>query len=167
MVIRVAVIEDETGLHGYYGKMMEAWGTARNVRIAATFVGSAEEYLFKYDGQNIFDIIFLDICMKDMNGMELAHEIRKSDRNVQIVFLTGKTEYVFEGYEIGAVRYLVKPVAGSDLKKALDACMERLEGAREDFITIKCHGENLRLSRSEIISVQVDGHYLQDRKSVV
>ncbi len=163
MVIRVAVIEDETGLHGYYGKMMEAWGTARNVRIAATFVGSAEEYLFKYDGQNIFDIIFLDICMKDMNGMELAHEIRKSDRNVQIVFLTGKTEYVFEGYEIGAVRYLVKPVAGSDLKKALDACMERLEGAREDFITIKCHGENLRLSRSEIISVQVDGHYLQMR----
>ncbi|MDE6920953.1 MAG: hypothetical protein K2P89_13790, partial [Lachnospiraceae bacterium] len=62
MLIRVAVIEDETGLHGYYGKMMEAWGTARNVRIAATFVGSAEEYLFKYDGQNIFDIIFLDIC---------------------------------------------------------------------------------------------------------
>ena len=98
MVIRVAVIEDETGLHGYYGKMMEAWGTARNVRIAATFVGSAEEYLFTNDGQNIFDIIFLDICMKDMNGMELAHEIRKSDRNVQIVFLTGKTEYVFEGY---------------------------------------------------------------------
>ena len=48
---------------------------------------------------------------------KLAHEIRKSDRNVQIVFLTGKTEYVFEGYEIGAVRYLVKPVAGSDLEK--------------------------------------------------
>ena len=41
--------------------------------------------------------------MKDMNGMELAHEIRKSDRNVQIVFLTGNPEYVFEGYEIGAV----------------------------------------------------------------
>lgn len=58
--------------------------------------------------------------------MELAHEIRKFDRNVQIIFLTGKPEYVFEGYEIGAVRYLIKPVGESGLAKALDACMEKL-----------------------------------------
>lgn len=161
MFVRVAIVEDETELHDYYGKMIEAWGKARNVRIAATFIESSEEYLFKYDRQNIFDIIFLDVCMKDMNGMELAHEIRKFDRNVQIVFLTGKSEYVFEGYEIGAVRYLVKPVAESDLEKALDVCLEKLESIREDYIAIKYHGENLRFSRSEIIFVKVDGHYLK------
>lgn len=157
----MAIVEDETELHDYYGKMIEAWGKARNVRIAATFIESSEEYLFKYDRQNIFDIIFLDVCMKDMNGMELAHEIRKFDRNVQIVFLTGKSEYVFEGYEIGAVRYLVKPVAESDLAKTLDVCMEKLGSIREDYIAIKYHGENLRFSRSEIIFVKVDGHYLK------
>lgn len=157
----MAIVEDETELHDYYGKMIEAWGKARNVRIAATFIENSEEYLFKYDRQNIFDIIFLDVCMKDMNGMELAHEIRKFDRNVQIVFLTGKSEYVFEGYEIGAVRYLVKPVAEGDLEKALDVCLEKLESIREDYIAIKYHGENLRLSRSEIIFVKVDGHYLK------
>lgn len=161
MFVRVAIVEDETELHDYYGKMIEAWGKARNVRIAATFIENSEEYLFKYDRQNIFDIIFLDVCMKDMNGMELAHEIRKFDRNVQIVFLTGKSEYVFEGYEIGAVRYLVKPVAEGDLEKALDVCLEKLESIREDYIAIKYHGENLRLSRSEIIFVKVDGHYLK------
>ena len=85
MVIRVAVIEDETGLHGYYGKMMEAWGTARNVRIAATFVGSAEEYLFKYDGQNIFDIIFLDICMKDQKvRQECADRVPHGEDGVRV-----------------------------------------------------------------------------------
>lgn len=161
MFVRVAIVEDETELHDYYGKMIEAWGKARNVRIAATFIENSEEYLFKYDRQNIFDIIFLDVCMKDMNGMELAHEIRKFDRNAQIVFLTGKPEYVFEGYEIGAVRYLVKPVAEGDLEKALDVCLEKLESIREDYIAIKYHGENLRLSRSEIIFVKVDGHYLK------
>mgnify|MGYP001055306713 CR=1 FL=1 len=84
MFIRIAIAEDETPLHDYYSKMIEAWGASKNVRIMTTFVESSEEYLFKYDKQNIFDIIFLDVCMKDMNGMELAHEIRKSDRNVQI-----------------------------------------------------------------------------------
>lgn len=161
MLVRMAIVEDETGLYDYYRKMVEAWGNARNVRLTTTFVGSSEEYLFKYDRQNVFDILFLDVCMKDMNGMELAHEIRKFDRNVQIVFLTGKTEYVFEGYEIGAVRYLVKPVSESELAKALDACMQKLEDIREDYIAVKYHGENLRLARSEIISVTVDGHYLK------
>ena len=163
MLVRIAIVEDETELHDYYKMMMEAWGNARNIRLIITYVESSEEYLFKYDKQNIFDIIFLDVCMKDMNGMELAHKIREFDRDVQIMFITGNREYVFEGYEIGAVRYLMKPVEESDLVKSLDACMEKLGNSREDYLTIKYHGENLRLSRSEIIFVKVDGHYLQMR----
>lgn len=161
MVVRVAIVEDEAKLHAYYGKMVEAWGKKGNVRPVLTYVESAEEYLFKYERKNLFDIIFLDVCMKDMNGMELAHEIRKFDRNVQIVFLTGKSEYVFEGYEIGAVRYLVKPVEEGELAKALDACMEKLGSSREDYLTMKYQGENLRLLKSEILSIQVEGHYLK------
>ncbi len=161
MLVRVAIVEDEAELRDYYGKMVEAWGEARELRLSITFAESSEEYLFKYNRQNIFDIIFLDICMKNMNGMELAHEIRKFDRNVQIVFITGKAEYVFEGYEIGAVRYLIKPVEESELMKTLDACMEKIGSNREDYLTIKYQGENLRLSRSEIMFVKVDGHYLQ------
>lgn len=163
MLVKVAIVEDETELHDYYGKMIEVWGNERNIRVITTFIENAEEYLFKYDGQNIFDIIFLDVCMKDMNGMELAHEIRKFDRNVQIVFLTGNAEYVFEGYEIGAVRYLIKPVEESELAKALDACMEKLGSGRDDYLMIKYQGENLRLSRNEIVLIKVDGHYLQMR----
>lgn len=161
MLVRLAIVEDDAQLHNYYGKMIETWAKARKVRLNITFIESAEEYLFKYDRPNEFDILFLDVCMKDMNGMELAHAVRKFDRRVQIVFLTGKTEYVFEGYEIGAVRYLVKPVEENELAKALEACMEKLEGSRDDYLTIKYHGENLRLSRSDIVSVKVEGHYLQ------
>ncbi len=163
MLVRVAIVEDEAKLHDYYGKMVEAWGNVKNFRPVMTYVESAEEYLFKYGGQNIFDIIFLDVCMKDMNGMELAHEIRKFDRNVQIVFMTGKSEFVFEGYEIGAVRYLIKPVQEGELMKALDACMEKLGSSREDYLTMKYQGENLRLSRGEILFIQVEGHYLKMR----
>lgn len=161
MLVRVAIVEDEEELHEYYQKLIAGWGEVNSVRTVTTFIRSSEEYLFKYERQNAFDIIFLDVCMKDMNGMELAHEIRKFDRNVQIVFITGKSEYVFEGYEIGAVRYLIKPVEESELAKALDACMEKLQKSREDYLAVKYLGENLRLSKSEIIFIKVAGHYLQ------
>lgn len=161
MLIRVAVVEDETELYDYYGKLLEAWGKARKIRVNIVFAASAEEYLFHYDGRNMFDILFLDVCLKDKNGMELAREIRKSDRKVQIVFLTGNKEYVFEGYEIGAVRYLIKPVGESELTKAMDACVEKLESGREDYFPMMYHGENLRISRSDILYVKVEGHYLQ------
>lgn len=161
MLIRVAMVEDETELHAYFGRMAEAWGKSRNIRIVTTFLESAEEYLFKYGRQNRFDVLFLDVCMKQMTGMELAREIRRYDRNVQIVFLTGKAEYVFEGYEIGAVRYLMKPVEEGELFKALDACLEKLESGREDYLAFLYQGENLRLFMSEIIRIKVEGHYLQ------
>lgn len=161
MVVRIAVVEDEEELYDYYRKMFETWGGANDVRLILTYVGSAEEFLFKYDGQNVFDIIFLDVWMKNMNGMELAREIRKFDQNVQIVFLTGNPEYVFEGYEIGAVRYLIKPIDESKLKQALDTCMEKIKNRNEDYLTVKYLGENLKLSRNEILYVKVEGHYLQ------
>lgn len=161
MLVRIAIVEDEEELYDYYSKMLEAWGEANDARLILTYVGSSEEFLFKYDKQNVFDIIFLDVWMNDMNGMELAREIRKYDQNVQILFLTGNPEYVFEGYEIGAVRYLIKPIDESRLKQALDACMEKLKNRTEDYLIIKYLGENLKLSRNEIIYVKVEGHYLQ------
>lgn len=159
MLVRISIVEDEEQLHNYYRKILEAWGEANGVRLSLTYVRSSEEFLFKYDKQNIFDIIFLDVWMNDMNGMELAREIRKFDQNVQIVFLTGNQEYVFEGYEIGAVRYLVKPIDESKLTQALDACMEKIREHAEDYLTIRYLGENLKLSRNEIIYMYTAPEY--------
>lgn len=161
MLIRIAIVEDESDQYEYYRKMLEVWSEANGVQLSITYIESAEEFLFKYDRQNVFDIILLDVCMKDMNGMELAHTIRKFDRNVQIVFITGDSEYVFEGYEIGAVRYLIKPVDEGKLTEALNTCMEKIEKQVEDYMTFQYFGENLKLSRREIIYLRVDGHYLQ------
>lgn len=57
-----------------------------------------------------FDIIFLDIIMGDMNGMTCARIIRQQDTLVKIIFLTSSTDYVYEGYEVNATGYLVKPI---------------------------------------------------------
>ena len=160
MFIRIAIAEDETPLHDYYSKMIEAWGASKNVRIMTTFVESSEEYLFKYDKQNIFDIVFLDVCMKDMNGMELAHEIRKSDRNVQIVFLTGNPEYVFEGYEVGALRYLLKPLTEEKFFPLLEE-IEKEKQKEQPYLIEMISGEQVKMDIKDILYIEVNGHYLK------
>ena len=63
-------------------------------------------------------------------GMELAKEIRKYDKEVQMVFLTGVSDYVFEGYEIGAMRYLLKPVQQEKLSETLNTLLEAIVKAK-------------------------------------
>ena len=81
---------------------------------------SAEELLFECAEGFPFDVIFLDIQMQEMNGIDCARKIRLIDKKISIVFLTMMKEYVFDGYEVNAIRYLLKPLQ-------LDKCKEVLE----------------------------------------
>lgn len=160
MRIRIAVVEDEAEQQEYVKKMLEHWSAQSGESISVTPITCAEEYVIKYNQPDTFDVLLLDVCMKQMNGMELAKEIRKYDREVQILFLTGISDYVFEGYEIGAVRYLMKPVEQSKLEEAMTVCLEKIKQKSEDYLSFKYGGEMIRLLRSDILYVEVYGHYL-------
>lgn len=161
MRIRIAVVEDETEQYEYVENMLKKWAEKKEESIHVTHVSCAEEYLINYDQPDTFEIVFLDVCMKQMNGMELAREIRKFDREVQIIFLTGISDYVFEGYEIGAIRYLLKPVEQKKLEETLEVCVEKIKNSVEDYLSFKYQGEIIRLNCSDILYVEVFGHYLQ------
>ena len=64
--------------------------------------------------QKTFDLIFIDIQMKPLNGLETAKRVRSLDEGVLIVFITGWKEYVFDAFDVGAFHYLLKP--GSNRK---------------------------------------------------
>ena len=63
------------------------------------------------------DILLLDIQMDQINGMDTARKIRKVDNNMEIIFITSLIDYVQEGYEVRAYRYLLKPIELEELKK--------------------------------------------------
>ncbi len=72
---------------------------------------SAEAFLFHYAEDKSCDILLLDVEMGAMNGVELAKRIREENDALQIVFITGYTDYIAEGYDVSALHYLVKPVS--------------------------------------------------------
>ena len=91
MRIRIAVVEDITEQYEYVHKLLKVWAEQSGESIAVTHVTCAEEYLISYSQPDTFDILFLDVYMKQMNGMELAKEIREKFSNKSIWLYTGGT----------------------------------------------------------------------------
>lgn len=115
---------------------------------------SAEELLFECENHFPFDCIFLDIQMKDMNGVECARRIRQSDEKVKIVLLSVIQDYVFEGYEVGAMRYLLKPLQQEKCHALLDLVEASLE-TKHHFVYVN----KTKVDCEDIIYIESQGHY--------
>jgi DNA-binding LytR/AlgR family response regulator len=86
-------------------------------------------------GTEAYDILFLDIRFsgKDL-GMEAARELRRKGNNAIFILLTSLSEYATEGYEVDALRYLVKPVTEEKLTAALDAALSKMDSQKHTVI---------------------------------
>lgn len=106
---------------------IEEWKQLHNIPITIHTYKSSEDFLFHFADDPNVDILLLDIEMPGMNGMELAKHLRKTDDQIQMIFVTGKTEYVYEGYSVNAVSYLLKPIK----KEQFFQCLEKAMLARD------------------------------------
>ncbi|HCP7039515.1 TPA: two-component system response regulator RgbR, partial [Clostridioides difficile] len=80
------------------------------------------------------DILLLDIKMEKLNGMDTARKIREVDDEMEIIFVTSLIDYVQEGYEVRAYRYLLKPIELEELKKHVLTCIKDIEINKESHI---------------------------------
>jgi len=102
--------------------------------------------------------LFLDIEMEKMDGIALAREIRKHNRQMQIIFVTGYMEYIQEGYDVEALHYLLKPVSQEKIDSVLDRAVERLKTA-DAVLLVESGGEVLRLPLKEIRFIESNRNY--------
>lgn len=93
--------------------------------------------LFEYEsgeafisGEKDIDLVFLDIMMPGVSGMDVARRLVDEDRDTRIVFTTSSVEYVAEGYDVSALHYLVKPFKPEKLKEVLDRFVVKLKSVR-------------------------------------
>ena len=115
-----------------------------------TFSGGSS--LYEVFLKNPFDLVFLDIEMPGIDGITLAKRLRAVSENVQIVFLTSHIEYALEGYEVNALRYLVKPVDMNKLSEVLKYIQDKKNNSRQ--IMIKQEGEDIVIDISDVIYME-------------
>ena len=139
--MKIAYCEDEKIQKEILEESLGRWGKTDLV-----WYESAEQMLFECDGRYPFDLIILDIQMKKQNGMELARRIRQTDAQVPILFLTAMKEYVFEGYEVKALRYLIKPVQD----EALFAILDEIQSADQRYVLLN----GSRINLNDLIYVE-------------
>lgn len=104
--MKIAICDDDEHFRVLMSEILTDNFSASN-KIAISLFDSGERLLSEFN-RNTFDIIFLDIQMKELNGLETAKRIRETDGSVILVFLTSFREYAISGYEYGAFRYLLK-----------------------------------------------------------
>ncbi len=110
---------------------------------------SAVNWLGKHFGE--MDILFLDVEMNGLTGMEAAKLIREKDRDILLVFVTGYPDYVFDGYTVQALDYLIKPVKKEKLKEVLDRAEAALEARAPKTFTVQNAEGLFRIPFSEIL----------------
>ncbi|MFA3976394.1 LytR/AlgR family response regulator transcription factor [Clostridioides difficile] len=101
------------------------------------------------------DILLLDIKMEKLNGMDTARKIREVDNEMEIIFVTSLIDYVQEGYEVRAYRYLLKPIELEELKKHVLTCIKDIEINKESHITIKNKSNTYKIYLNEIKYIEV------------
>lgn len=102
-------------------------------------------------------LVFLDIQMGKLTGMETARQLREIDREVDIIFISGITTYMQEGYEVNAKRYLIKPITLEEFTRQVKPCIQAILKKQEEFIWIKSGYASYRLLVHDILYAETYG----------
>lgn len=159
MNYKVAICDDRQEDIDYVSKVVKSWAATSGYMITVNTFRSAEAFLFHYDVENNYDILLLDIEMGRMNGVELAKKVRRGNREIQIVFISGYNDYIADGYDVEALHYILKPVNADKLNKVLDRACERLK-KNEAALIFDLPDGMVRILFYEIRYIEVRANYV-------
>ena len=155
-MIRIAVVDDEKEciekIKRYFDGMSE-------YKAETFYADSAELLLKKYDDGERYDIIFLDIEMNGISGIDAAKRICAAGGSPLIIFTTAHKKYVNEAFYVNAFQYMFKPIEYSDLRYELDRAVKTI-ALRHSTFEINFGHEKVILKSSDIIYIETRGRHL-------
>lgn len=156
---KIAVVDDELlcckKLETYFAQYAEKTKEQFQIRCFQRGTTFLDEY------ERDFDLVFLDIDMPGLNGMQTAKELRLMDEDVGIIFVTNLARYALYGYEVNALDFIVKPVLYENFSYKLRKALRIRQHFREEkFVVIQHDGVSQKVKLSDILYVEADGSYV-------
>lgn len=150
--MKIAICDDEAPIREVLKSKIEKYYFSRKVDFSIDGYDSGES-LLRQELDKI-DVLFLDVDMPGLSGMETANEIRKTNKTMIIVFLTAYSEFVFESFKVDAFRYLVKPLKDSELAEVLEAVQGKLYDDGGDCLSFQFQNETYNTRYSDILYIE-------------
>lgn len=163
MQLRIAICDDEEIYRSTLCDYIERWKktTAHN-NVIMQLYKSGEDLIYDLEGGAIFNLLFLDIEIPgEQNGLAIAKEIYSKDPYTTIVFVTNYSEYACSGYEVNALRYLIKPITFENIRECLDITWHKLEMLAEESVVIQEGGKVISLPIRSFVYAESFGHILR------
>jgi DNA-binding LytR/AlgR family response regulator len=155
--MHIAICDDDTLAINQLQTLIARYADERGLPCTISTYTSPPVFLASSE---VFDAIFLDVAMPEMDGFSLAHYIRTVDTYVQVVFVTNMGETMSRGYEVMASGFIVKPVKQENVFPVMDRIIKSYEINKPVYDVKMKSGEHVFLQISKIIYIESQLHYL-------
>ena len=156
MIIKICILEDELIYHEQIKKIIQIYKEKNNINIEADYYCCSTSELI--DHACDFHLFLLDIQLKEENGINVAKQLRTAGYKGAIVFLTSYEDYVFDGYNVNALNYLLKPLTYEQFYNCIMRLAERLENL---YFTFRQKDAYERIPYNEILYFTSRNQYVE------
>lgn len=155
-MIKIAIVDDDISYANQLKEYLHRYETDFSENFEITSYLDGDVIVEDYHSQ--FDIIFMDVEMRFMDGMSAAEEIRKMDKEVVIIFITNMPQYAIRGYAVEALDYILKPVTYFAFSQRLARAISRMKKREQKSLVIPIKGGSVRLDANTIHYIESQGH---------
>lgn len=158
IVVNVIIVEDNPADVSVLSNMLARYSAENGVQFRTAVYGDAYAFLESYRADA--DVIFMDIELPGMNGMEAAKRLRETDTSVSLMFVTNMAQFAVNGYEVDALDFIVKPIIWEQFRLKLGRALSRTGLAGDVVLPVKTSDGFVSVPASRLKYVEVMGHRL-------
>ena len=157
MTISALICDDLPEERMNLSRMLRQYEQAKGLELNIETAADGSELLSLWRPER-WDIVFLDIYMPQMDGVEAARRLRKKDSRCEIVFATTSRDHGMEGYELHAMDYLTKPFAQAEVDSVMDWFLQTRAEKRRELQVRTQAGEEETIRSQDIRYIESRGH---------
>lgn len=151
--MNIAIVEDLAKDREWLADRLKQYMTHRNLSYELYTYEQAEDFVSALNTIT-FQIVFMDIYLTDMTGMEAAAFLRQRDKACKLIFLTVSDEYLLQGYQVNACHYLLKPATDQDFLEAMERCMLK-PAYKVPFLDVMLENQPFQINTETLLYLQV------------
>ena len=158
----IAVTEDQETDFQRLNSMIRRYAQEHSQPLSVVRFSDGGQLLEQYDQR--FDLLFMDIGLPQISGMAASLKVRQMDEMIPIIFTTNMAQYAVQGYEVGAMGFMLKPVAYVQLEnylsKAIAVCRRNQLLAEHSILVLGGERNFRRVSADDIVYIVKDKNYI-------